>query len=251
MKIDFTNKTVMVTGAGHGLGRAIAHAFCARGAVVWACDINAQGLEETQGSAEGDCRTRLMDITDVVAIQKVLEEIEDEKAHVDILVNCAGGVGGQSAQPLEQVTSEQWQALFDINVTGAFNCIQAVVPGMKAAGRGQIINISSRAGITTSLTGIQAYASAKAALIGLTRQLAQELGPDNINVNSIAPGFIRSNPSTEIQWNSYGEEGQKALVDAITLKRLGSPDDIAHAVLFFASDYANWITGQTLSVDGG
>ena len=241
----------MVTGAGHGLGRAIAHAFSARGGSVWACDINAEALEETQASAVGDCRARTMDITENEAIKKVVAEILTENDQVDILVNCAGGVGGQSAQPLEGVTPEQWQALFDINVTGAFNCIQAVTPGMKSAGQGKIINISSGAGLTTSLTGIQAYASAKAALIGLTRQVAQELGPYNINVNSIAPGFIRSNPSTEKQWQAYGELGQKALVDSITLKRLGAPEDIAHAVLFFASDCANWITGQTLSVAGG
>ena len=95
-----------------------------------------------------------------------------------------------------------------------------------------------------SLTGIQAYASAKAAQIGLTRQLAHELGPWGITVNNIAPGFVRSNPTTERQWESYGEEGQRALVDRIALKRLGTPDDIAYGVLFFASDYAGWITGQ-------
>ena len=251
MKIDFTNKTVIVTGAGHGLGRSIAHAFSVRGAAVWACDINAVALATTEREAEGDFRICNMDITDHLAINKIVEQIAREKGHVDILVNCAGGVGGQTAQPLEQVTPAQWQALFDINVTGAFNCIQAVTPGMKAVGGGKIINISSRAGITTSLTGIQAYASAKAALIGLTRQLAQELGEHKINVNSIAPGFIRSNPSTEKQWDAYGEDGQKALVESITLKRLGTPDDISNAVMFFSSDYANWITGQTLSVAGG
>lgn len=250
MEMDFTDKAIMVTGAGHGLGRAIAHAFVARGAIVWACDINETGLEQTEREAIGDCRGRTMNITELSAIDKVVGEITEEKSRVDILVNCAGGVGGQIAQPLEDVTPAQWQALFDINVTGAFNCIQAVVPEMKAAKAGNIINISSGAGLTTSLTGIQAYASAKAALIGLTRQLAQELGPHNINVNSVAPGFIRSNPSTEKQWEAYGDKGQKALVESITLKRLGSSDDIAHAVLFFASDYANWITGQTLSVAG-
>lgn len=251
MEMDFSKNNVMVTGAGHGLGRSIAHAFSARGAVVWACDINASGLEETACHASGDCRARPMDITEPAAIDTVVSEITSKHGHIDILVNCAGGVGGQTSQPLEDVTPTQWQALFDINVTGAFNCIQAITPGMKAASKGNIINISSRAGITTSLTGIQAYAASKAALIGLTRQLAQELGSHNINVNSIAPGFIRSNPSSEKQWDAYGEEGQKALVDSITLKRLGAPDDIAHAVLFFASDYASWITGQTLSVAGG
>jgi 3-oxoacyl-[acyl-carrier protein] reductase len=122
---------------------------------------------------------------------------------------------------------------------------------MKAAQSGRIINISSGAGLGISLTGIQAYASAKAAQIGLTRQLAHELGPWGITVNNIAPGFVRSNPTTERQWESYGEAGQRELVDRIALKRLGTPDDIAHAVVFFASDYAGWITGQVLSVDGG
>ena len=122
---------------------------------------------------------------------------------------------------------------------------------MKTARGGRIINISSGAGLGISLTGIQAYASAKAAQIGLTRQLAHELGPWGITVNNIAPGFVRSNPTTERQWESYGESGQRELVDRIALKRLGSADDIAYAVLFFASEYSGWITGQVLSVDGG
>jgi 3-oxoacyl-[acyl-carrier protein] reductase len=166
-------------------------------------------------------------------------------------VNNAGGVLGQVGRPLELITPDEWQAIFDVNVTGAFYCSQAVAPGMKAAGRGRIVNISSGAGLGISLTGIQAYASAKAAQIGLTRQLAHELGPWGITVNNIAPGFVRSNPTTERQWESYGEDGQRALVDRIALKRLGTPDDIAYGVLFFASQYAGWITGQVLSIDGG
>ena len=170
---------------------------------------------------------------------------------VDILVNNAGGVLGQVGRPLEDVTPEQWQAIFDVNVTGAFYCAQAVAPGMKAARSGRIINISSGAGLGISLTGIQAYAAAKAAQIGLTRQLAHELGPWGITVNNIAPGFVRSNPATERQWESYGAEGQRSLVDRIALKRLGTPEDIAYGVLFFASDHAGWISGQVLSIDGG
>jgi 3-oxoacyl-[acyl-carrier protein] reductase len=122
---------------------------------------------------------------------------------------------------------------------------------MKRMKRGRIVNISSGAGLGISLTGIQAYASAKAAQIGLTRQLAHELGPWNITVNNVAPGFVRSNPTTERQWESYGAEGQRRLVDSIALKRLGSPEDIANGVLFFASERAAWITGQILSIDGG
>jgi 3-oxoacyl-[acyl-carrier protein] reductase len=128
---------------------------------------------------------------------------------------------------------------------------QAVAPGMKRAGGGRIVNISSGAGLGVSLTGIQAYAAAKAAQIALTRQLAHELGPFQITVNNVAPGFVRSNPSTERQWQSYGEEGQAALLARIALRRLGTPADIANAVLFLASDYAGWITGEVLSVAGG
>jgi 3-oxoacyl-[acyl-carrier protein] reductase len=158
---------------------------------------------------------------------------------------------GQVGRPLEEVTPAQWQDIFAVNVTGAFYFSQAASPGMKTARGGRIVNISSGAGLGISLTGIQAYASAKAAQIGLTRQLAHELGPWGITVNNIAPGFVRSNAATERQWESYGAEGQRALIEHIALKRLGTPDDIANGVLFFASDQANWITGQVISIDGG
>ena len=158
---------------------------------------------------------------------------------------------GRWAGPSRRSRPQQWQAIFDVNVTGAFHCSQAVAPGMKAARFGRIINISSGAGLGISLTGIQAYASAKAAQIGLTRQLAHELGPWGITVNNVAPGFVRSNPTTEKQWQSYGAEKQRALVENIALKRLGTVEDIASGVLFFASEYAGWVTGQVLSIDGG
>ena len=120
-----------------------------------------------------------------------------------------------------------------------------------AARAGSIVNISSGAGRSVSLTGIQAYASAKAGQIGFTRQMAHELGPFGITVNCIAPGFVRSNPTTEKQWESYGEEGQRRLVEGIPLRRLGRPEDIANGVRFFVSPKASWVTGQVLSIDGG
>ena len=254
MTLDFSGQTAIVTGAAHGFGRAISRAFAARGADVWACDVLADELRETEAScrdAGGSCHAVIADVRDRAAVAACVATASAAAGRVDVLVNNAGGVLGQVGRPLELITPEEWQAIFDVNVTGAFYCSQAVAPGMKAAGCGRIVNISSGAGLGISLTGIQAYASAKAAQIGLTRQLAHELGPWGITVNNIAPGFVRSNPTTERQWESYGEDGQRALVDRIALKRLGTPDDIAYGVLFFASQYAGWITGQVLSIDGG
>lgn len=250
MNLDFTGRTAIVTGAAHGFGRAITLAFAARGAHVWACDVIEDEVHETRElcrASGGACTARIVDVRDKAGIDACVADA----GAVDILVNNAGGVLGQVGRPLEEITPDQWQAIFDVNVTGAFYLSQAVAPAMKAARRGRIVNISSGAGLGISLTGIQAYASAKAAQIGLTRQLAHELGPWGITVNNVAPGFVRSNPATERQWESYGEAGQRALIERIALQRLGTPDDIAFGVLFFASDYANWITGQVLSIDGG
>jgi 3-oxoacyl-[acyl-carrier protein] reductase len=122
---------------------------------------------------------------------------------------------------------------------------------MKARGYGRIVNIASGAGRTYSLTGIQAYASAKHALVGLTRQEAMELGAFGITVNCIAPGFVLSNPTTIKQWEAMGQTRQDALVQSIALRRLGTAEDIAYGVLYFASDLARWVTGQVLSIDGG
>jgi 3-oxoacyl-[acyl-carrier protein] reductase len=192
-----------------------------------------------------------VDVRDKSLVNAFVSEVSRETGRIDVLVNNAGGVLGQVGRPLEDISPEQWQSIFDVNVSGAFFFAQAVAPSMKSARGGRIINISSGAGLGISLTGIQAYASAIAAQIGLTRQLAHELGPCGITVNNIAPGFVRSNPTTERQWASYGEEGQRALIDRIALKRLGTPEDIAYGVLFFASEFANWITGQVLAIDGG
>jgi len=244
----FAGRRVLVTGAAHGFGRAIAVAFANEGAKVIACDIITEEVAETARIAEGNCSSHVLDVTDPAAVKSLSAEIGDS---VDILVNNAGGVRGQSGRPIEQITPQDWHDVVDVNLTATFLMAQAVAPGMKARRWGRIVNISSGAGLGISLTGIQAYASAKAGQIGLTRQLAHELGPWNITVNNVAPGFIRSNPATERQWEAMGQASQEKLIQNIALKRLGRPQDIANAVLFFASEEANWISGQVLSVDGG
>ena len=254
MKLDFSGKTVMVTGAAHGFGRAICMAFAENGAEVWALDVLADELAQTEHlcrDAGGRCQARPLDITQPAAVKALVGEICGAGGRVDILVNNAGGVLGQVGQPLEAVTPEQWNAIFAVNVSGAFYLCQAVAPGMKAAGAGRIINIASGAGLTISLTGIQAYAASKAALVSLTRQLGHELGEWGITVNCIAPGFVRSNPNTERQWDAMGSAGQQALLKGIALKRLGTPQDIAFGVLYFASEHAGWVSGQTIAIDGG
>ena len=245
MLIDFSGRTVLVTGAAHGFGRAIALAFASNGANVFACDVNAEGLAETARLGVG-LETFSLDVGNRDSVQAAVRDLD-----IDILVNNAGGVRGQAGRPIEEITAADWQTIFDVNLSGAFFMTQAVAPKMKAKGWGRVVNISSGAGLGISITGIQAYASAKAGQIGLTRQLAHELGPFGITVNNVAPGFVRSNPTTERQWEAMGEEGQNRLLQNIAARRLGSPEDIANAVMFFASEQAGWISGQVLSVDGG
>jgi 3-oxoacyl-[acyl-carrier protein] reductase len=274
MLITFPNQTVLVTGAAHGFGRAMMVAFAQRGAHVFGYDLLEEELSETlhiasaaAAEARGGplnpqgvdslCRVAQLDVTDPAATQAYVSSAVQLAAEaggsgaVDVAIHNAGGVLGQVGRPLEEVTAADWHAILDVNLSAAFWLAQAAAPAMKRAGRGRLITISSGAGLGPSLTGIQAYASAKAGLINLTRQLAHELGPFGITANSIAPGFVRSNANTERQWEAYGEEGQARLVESIALRRLGSVDDITHAALFLASQYAGWITGQVLRVDGG
>ena len=222
-------KVAVVTGAGHGIGKKIAEELAELGHTVHGVDLPQ------------------VDLSDYAAVSSFFAEV----GPVDILVNNAGGVVGQVHHPLEEITDEMWAAIFGANIMSTFHCTRAVVPLMKERKWGRIITISSGAGRSVSLTGIQAYATAKAAQISFTRQMAFELGQHGVTVNCIAPGFILSNPSTQKQWESYGPEGQAKIVDAIAVRRLGEPSDIANAVKFFVAEASSWVTGQCLSVDGG
>jgi 3-oxoacyl-[acyl-carrier protein] reductase len=249
MKFDFTNRRVAVTGAAQGIGRGIVQSLAAEGAHVWALDLDEAGLRVA--AEAGAKATRILDLADRAAVASVFADMAEALGGIDILVNCAGGVRGQVARPIEEVSEQDWLVLFEANVHGAFWCSQAAAPHMKQGKFGRIVNISSGAGLRPSLTGIQAYTASKHALVGLTKQLSFELGPFGITVNSVAPGFVLSNPATQRQWESYGAEGQTRLIESIHTRRLGYPQDIANAVMFLASDAAAWISGQIISVDGG
>ena len=248
-RFDFSGRSALVTGAAQGIGQAIARHLKEAGAVVAALDVDAAGLDVT--AARTGAHSIVCDVGDERAVERAVAEVAGALGSIDILVHAAGGVRGQVGRPISAVTTQDWHDIFAVNATGAFLMCRAVQPLMASAGYGRIVTISSGAGLRPSLTGIQAYAAAKHALVGLTRQLAWEFGPQGITVNSIAPGFVRSNPATERQWESYGADGQRKLVEGIHTRRLGTPDDIAYATLFLASQEAGWITGQVLSVDGG
>jgi 3-oxoacyl-[acyl-carrier protein] reductase len=227
--VDLSGRTAVVTGTAHGIGACIAAALAAAGAEVHGCDRDA------------------VDVADAAQVAAFFGDI----GRIDILVNNAGGVVGQVGRPLEDISDADWAAVVDANLTSTFVCTRAVAAGMKERRYGRIVNISSGAGRSVSLTGIQAYASAKAGQLGFTRQSAHELGPFGVTVNAVAPGFVLSNPTSIAQFERYGEEGQRRLLESIATRRLGEPSDIANGVLFFAADESSWITGQVLSIDGG
>jgi 3-oxoacyl-[acyl-carrier protein] reductase len=222
-------QVAVVTGTAQGIGQAIARTLRDAGATVHEVDKDD------------------VDLSVSAAVEDFFARVGD----VDVLVNNAGGVTGQTHTPIDELTDAAWDAVVDANLRTTLNCTRAAARSMKRRRYGRIVTISSGAGRSVSLTGIQAYASAKAAQIGFTRQLAHELGPFGITVNCIAPGFVLSNPTTQRQWDGYGPDGQQALLEKIAVRATGTPEDIARGVLFFAVPPAGWVSGQTLSIDGG
>lgn len=244
-----TARVALITGVVGGIGAAIAARLASDGVSVVVTDLAGDGLDL---SAERlGLPAVASDLTDPASVHEMVQKITTDHGAPDILVNAAGGVCNQVGSSLEDVQPADWHRIFAVNVDATLYLSQALVPAMKTTGWGRIVTISSGAGLRPSLTGIHAYTAAKHALVGLTKQLSLELGQHGITVNSIAPGFILSNPATQRQWEAFGPEGQAQLVNRIHTRKLGTPEDIAAAAAFLTGSGAGWLSGQILSVDGG
>ena len=242
MQIDLTNKVALVTGSTRGIGREIATVLSGCGARVAVVGREKDKAEAAALKLGGGAIGFGCDVSDSSAVAQLVADTESAFGSLDILVNNAGLTRDNIVMRLKD---DDWDAVLDANLRGAFATIRAASKGMMKRRWGRIINISSIVGIIGN-KGQANYAASKAGLIGLTKTVAKELASRNILVNAIAPGFIE----TEMT-DAMTPEARKGLIDAIPLGRLGSPADVAQAVAFLSSDYASYITGQVLVVDGG
>lgn len=250
MDLGLQGKLVAVTGGAGGIGGALVRLFSGLGAEVHATDRAAGDLAAL--GALPHVHTEPVELTDRAAAAAWIAAVERKAGRpIEVLVNNAGGSLGQVPKPPEEVSDEEWDSVLDINLNAVFALCRAVVPGMKRAGGGRIVTVSSGAGSRASINGVQAYVAAKHAVNGLTRQLAADLGRFGITVNAVAPGLVLTNPARDRQWARYGEDGQKALLSRIGLRRLGTADEVAKVVAFLASDLASFVNGVIIPVDGG
>jgi NAD(P)-dependent dehydrogenase (short-subunit alcohol dehydrogenase family) len=242
---DFSGNVVIVTGGGTGIGAVIAGTFANSGAQVVIAARNAERLAERAAAIGNGCVAIPTDVTDEAQCQALIAETLDKFGRIDVLVNNAGGA---RHAPISKFRSDKWLAEFDLNLHSAFYCARAAAEAMIAAGSGSMVNISSTAG-NTGTTGCAPYSAAKAGLQMFTRVAAAEWGPKGVRVNCVAAGMI----ATELAQANWAKTGfdASAAASGFPLRRPGTPEDIAQAVLFLASDGASYITGETLIVGGG
>jgi 3-oxoacyl-[acyl-carrier protein] reductase len=242
MNIDLSGRTALVTGSTRGIGRAIAETLAGAGARVAVVGRDAAKAQEAASLVGGGAQGFGADVGDPKSVVALVEAVEAAFGQVDILVNNAGLTRDNI---LFRIKDDDWNTVIDANLRGAFVAIRAASRGMMKRRWGRIINIASIVGLTGN-KGQANYAASKAGLIGLTKSVAKELGSRNILVNAVAPGFIETDMTAAMT-----PEARAALSGQIPLERLGTPQDIAGVVAFLASKHADYITGQTLVVDGG
>lgn len=236
---SFKDKTVVVTGGSRGIGKAIAEAFADAGASVIVTYRNA--IDENYFNSK-NIKHYKCDVADLKSVQETVDAIVKENSKIDVLVNNAGITKDGL---LMRMTEEDWDIVIDTNLKGVFNMTKAVTRGMMSKKYGKVINITSVSGLV-GMPGQANYSSSKAGVIGFTKAVAKELASRNINVNAIAPGFIETEMTDKLS-----DELKQSYMNIIPLKRFGTGSDIAKGVMFLASDDAQYITGQTICVDGG
>jgi NAD(P)-dependent dehydrogenase (short-subunit alcohol dehydrogenase family) len=245
---DFQDKVVLVTGAGRGIGRAIAEAFARYGAQVAANDVTPINLDETVRritAAGGTCKDYVHDVAMKMPVQAMIEEIRDDWERIDILINNAGVEPHASILEMDEW---DWRRTIDVNLTGPFFTLQSVGRVMREQGGGAVVNIASIAGRAGGLRDRSAYVASKMGLIGLTREAAREFAPYNIRVNAVCPGVIETEMTAALRQN---EAMLRKWLEDIPLGRLGAVEDVVSLVLFLCSDGAAYLTGQAINVDGG
>jgi 3-oxoacyl-[acyl-carrier protein] reductase len=240
------DRVAIVTGAGRGIGKAIALTFIREGAKVALVDVD-KGVLKVAKNEIGKKREEVIaipcDITKSAEVKAMVNQVQKTFGRIDILVNNAGIIRRGT---IETVTEEDWDRVIEVNLKGTFNCCKAVVEFMKQQGYGKIVNVSSIAGKIGDITSAPGYGSSKAGMDALTKTLARQLAPHGINVNGVSPHAIETEMSA--QWS---EERREEIIASIPLGRLGKPEDVAEAVMFLASDEASFITGEILDVNGG
>lgn len=239
------DRVIVVTGAGQGIGKVYAHALAAEGAKLVLCDLSdprsvAEAIEREGGQAV----SRAADVTSASAVRELVRTAEERFGTIHALVNNAALFTALAKKPFEQIESDEWDRVMAVNTRGTFECVKAVAPIMRRQKYGKIVNIASGT-LFKGSTGMLHYVASKGAVVAMTRVLARELGDDNICVNAVAPGFTESEMADEHAKQSG------ATVASRCFKRAETPEDVVGSVIFLCSGESDFITGQTLVVDGG
>ncbi len=243
------DRVVIITGAGQGIGRVFAKAFALAGARVVIAERNEAGAAAVAGeimTAGGQTLAVTTDVADPASIAEMIEVVEDNYGRIDVLINNAGVFSTLQMRPFDQIPLAEWEQVLRVNLTGPFLCARAVLPAMRRAKWGRIINIASGA-VRLGRPNYLHYIATKSALMGMSLSMARELGPDNITVNAILPGAT----FTEIERKTVTPQQKERIIAMQCVPRAETPEDLVGTALFLASEASNFVTGQSINLDGG